>query len=96
MEMIKRLNSPTPDFFKKIQKWCVFLGLATGSISAYILKLDFDSQVGIFLGTTAGFLTVVAPLLAQLPIVDDKPEDEKVGDAPEKYNTDSPETPIIK
>ena len=68
----KRLLSPSPDFFVKIQKWCIFLAFAFGALSSYFLTISPMSRLGIACGSFAGFIGVFGTILAKLPLDEDK------------------------
>ena len=69
---LKRLTMPSPDFFIKVQKWCIFLGFACGTLSAWFLSANKASRFGLTLSGLAGFIGVFGTLLAKLPIDEQK------------------------
>lgn len=69
-ELITRLSSPTPSFWKKIQK----IGIILGTISGVIATAPISLPAGIV--TAAGYLTVASGSIAAISqlTVEDKPK----------------------
>ena len=67
-----RLKSPSPDFFIKIQRWCIFMTFACGAVSSYLLTDNPDSKIGLSIASFAGFIGVFGTILAKLPIDESK------------------------
>ena len=70
--VIKRLQSPSPDFFITVQKWLFFGGFACTALSTYLLTIYPESKLAVALTSISGFITVFGTILAKLPVDSEK------------------------
>ena len=65
---VRRFLAPTPKFFKQVQIFCVLLGGSLGAVATQISTNYPDSNLPGYLGTVAGCLAVIAPIIAQFSV----------------------------
>ena len=65
---VRRFLAPTPKFFKQLQIFCVLFGASLAAVAAQVSTNFPDSNLPGYLGTFAGCLAVIAPIIAQFSV----------------------------
>ena len=58
---------PTPELFKKLRKWSLYMGGVVGSFSGIIMVNFPTSKLGVITATISGILVTVIPVICTLP-----------------------------